>query len=149
MERRTLVIVCNIASSICLIIIAVITEGIGSIITGCLGILFSFMAFIVEYLYCLEMFPTSVRNSAIGISSMMARLGSMIAPFVASFRNYGKWCAPVAFGLLPMIAAFLCIYLPETKDIELLMTIEEGEALRHKSFTQFRKRASSTLENTN
>ncbi|CAG5027897.1 unnamed protein product [Parnassius apollo] len=75
------------------------------------------------------MFPTVVRNAAIGISSMMARVGSMIAPFVAGLRPHGKWCAPVAFGVFPIIGALLCLMLPETKDCELLMTIEEGEAL--------------------
>lgn len=79
------------------------------------------------------MFPTVVRNAAIGICSMMARFGAMIAPFVAGLRPYGQWCAPVAFGIFPMLSAVLCLLLPETKDCELMMTIEEGEALSRKS----------------
>lgn len=58
---------------------------------------------------------------------MMARFGAMIAPFVAAFRPHGQWCAPVAFGIFPLIAAILCLWLPETKDCELMMTIEEAE----------------------
>lgn len=78
------------------------------------------------------MFPTVVRNAAIGISSMMARFGAMIAPFMAGLRPYGQWCAPVGFGIMPMIAACLCFLLPETKNCELLVTIEEGEAFGKK-----------------
>lgn len=73
------------------------------------------------------MFPTVVRNAAIGISSMMGRVGAMIAPFIANLRPFGQWCAPVAFGIFPFIAALLCLLLPETKDCELTMTIEEAE----------------------
>ncbi|CAK1585505.1 unnamed protein product [Parnassius mnemosyne] len=128
-KRKTLVIVFNVASSICLIVITFVPEGTYSVVLGCCGVFFTFIVFIVLYLYCSEMFPTVVRNAAIGISSMMARVGSMIAPFVAGLRPHGQWCAPVAFGVFPIIGAILCFMLPETKDCELLMTIEEGEAL--------------------
>ncbi|XP_072932787.1 organic cation transporter protein-like [Epargyreus clarus] len=127
-RRRPLIVASNVLASISLLSIALMPEGRGSIIVGCVGIFFSFMVFVVAYLYCSEMFPTVVRNAAIGFSSMMARLGAMIAPFVVGFRPYGMWCAPVAFGIFPLIAAALCLLLPETKNCELLMTIEEGEA---------------------
>ncbi|XP_014369438.2 organic cation transporter protein-like [Papilio machaon] len=129
LRRKTLVIASELASSICLILIAFVPEGTISIVLGCTGVFFTFMVFIVVYLYCSEMFPTVVRNAAIGICSMMARVGSMIAPFIAGLRPFGIWCAPVAFGIFPLISAVLCLFLPETKNCELPMTIEEGEAL--------------------
>lgn len=137
-RRRISVIIINIACSVSLILIAFIPEGIGSVFMGCIGVLFSYISLILLYLYCMELFPTVVRNSAIGISSMMARVGSMVAPFVAGLRPYGKWCAPVGFGVFPIVAAILCLLLPETKDIELPMTIEDGEALRRNSSIQQR-----------
>lgn len=130
--RKALVVVANLLCSVCLLIIAVVPEGKVSIVLGCTGVLFSFMVFVVAYLYCSEMFPTVVRNAALGITSMMARVGAMVAPFVAGLRPYGKWCAPVAFGIFPLLAALLCLLLPETKDCELLMTLEEGEAFGKK-----------------
>ncbi|CAG4930742.1 unnamed protein product [Colias eurytheme] len=142
MNRRTLVIVPNISSSLCFFFISLIPEGTGSVVMGCMGILCCFLVFVVLYLYCSEMFPTVVRNAAIGIASMMARLGAMIAPFVAALRPHGKWCAPVAFGILPLIAALLCLLLPETKDCELMMTIEEGESLGN----QTRRNTGTTTE---
>ncbi|CAB3226708.1 unnamed protein product [Arctia plantaginis] len=86
------------------------------------------------------MFPTVVRNAALGICSMMARVGAMLAPFVANMKQHGKWCAPVAFGIFPIVSALLCLMLPETKDCELLMTIEEGE--------NFTGRGRNTVETT-
>ncbi|XP_012543888.2 organic cation transporter protein [Bombyx mori] len=128
MNRKTIVILGNVICSISILIIAFVPEGIVSIVFGCIGVMFSFMLLVIVYLYCSEMFPTVVRNAAIGISSMSARMGSMIAPFVAALRPYGQWCAPVGFGIFPLVAALLCILLPETKDCELMTTIEEGEA---------------------
>ncbi|XP_063534941.1 organic cation transporter protein-like [Cydia strobilella] len=129
MKRRTIVVISNAISGISLLLLAGIPQGIISVVLACIGVLFSFVVFIVVYLYCTEMFPTVVRNAALGISSMMARLGAMIAPFVCNLRMFDKWAAPVAFGVLPLIAAVLCLLLPETKNCELLTTIEEGEAL--------------------
>ena len=36
------------------------------------------------YLYSTELFPTLIRNSAIGASSSWARAGAMLAPYVAA-----------------------------------------------------------------
>lgn len=126
-RRKTVVVSGNALCSLCLFIVAFVPEGKASVVIGCVGECLSYVIFVLIYLYCTEMFPTVVRNSAIGICSMMARVGAMIAPFVAAFRPHGQWCAPVAFGIFPLISAILCLWLPETKDCELMMTIEEAE----------------------
>ena len=131
-KRRTIMVAGNILCSLCVFVVGFVPEGIASVVIGCIGELLCYVVFIVVYLYCTEMFPTIVRNAAIGICSMMARFGAMIAPFAAGLRPYGKWCAPVALGLFPMAAGLLCLLLPETKDCELLNTIEEAEALGKK-----------------
>ncbi|CAH4034034.1 unnamed protein product [Pieris brassicae] len=79
------------------------------------------------------MFPTVVRSSALGIASMMARLGAMVAPFAAALKPFGRWCSPLAFGILPLVAALLCFVLPETKDCDLMMTIQEGQVLERRN----------------
>lgn len=54
-----------------------------------LGILGMGIAFPTAYLYSGELFPTVVRNVGVGSGSMCARIGSMIAPFIASLvRTY-------------------------------------------------------------
>lgn len=127
--RKPLVMFCHFCCSACLFTIGVVPEGTASVVAGSFGVLFSFIVFVVVYLYCTEMFPTVVRNAALGIASMSARAGAMLAPFVVDFRQYGQWCAPVAFGLMPLLAMVLCVWMPETKGCELMTTIEEGEAL--------------------
>lgn len=129
MGRKTLVIFGHVLCSICLLIIAAIPANLAwfQVMLACIGVMSSFLAFIVVYLYCSELFPTVVRNNAIGISSMMARVGSMVAPFVAGLSSQATWLPPVLFGALPLIGAIFCWTLPETKDCPLMMTLEEGE----------------------
>lgn len=126
-NRKTVVILMNSLCCLGLMIVAFIPEGTASIVFGCAGVMCCYVVFIIVYLYCSEMFPTVVRNAALGICSMMARVGAMLAPYVVDLRQYGQWCAPLAFGVFPIMAALLCLFLPETKDCELLMTLEEGE----------------------
>lgn len=46
------------------------------------GKFFNSSAFAVAYIYSAELVPTGVRNIAVGTSSMCARIGSALAPFV-------------------------------------------------------------------
>ena len=49
-------------------------------------------AFGVIYMYTAELYPTVVRNGAMGTSSCIARFGGMAAPYIAStVRMAGKW----------------------------------------------------------
>ena len=45
-----------------------------------IGKFFASAAYATIYMYSTEMFPTSIRNSCMGACSMMARVGSMVAP---------------------------------------------------------------------
>ena len=38
--------------------------------------------FAIAYLYTAELFPTNVRNVAVGTASTFARIGSMSAPYI-------------------------------------------------------------------
>ncbi|KAJ2951119.1 hypothetical protein O0L34_g5507 [Tuta absoluta] len=125
--RKQIVIVFNFIAAFCLLVLAFIPEGVGSVVCATIGEVASFIVFVVVYLYCTELFPTVLRNAAIGFSSMMARVGSMIAPFVIGLRDHALWMPPLAFAILPLIAGFVTFLLPETKDCELMTTIEEGE----------------------
>ncbi|OWR52572.1 organic cation transporter [Danaus plexippus plexippus] len=98
-----------------------------SVFFASIGVVASFIVFVVVYLYCTELFPTVVRNAAIGFSSMMARIGSMIAPFVIDLRDTAVWLPPIIFAIFPLAAAMVSFLLPETKGHELMTTIEEGE----------------------
>ncbi|XP_047990625.1 organic cation transporter-like protein [Leguminivora glycinivorella] len=127
MGRKTIIIIFNFICAFCLLILTVIPEGPGTVVCASVGVVSSFIVFVVVYLYCTELFPTVVRNAALGFSSMMARVGSMIAPFVIESSSRGRWVPPVLFAILPLVAGFVAFLLPETKGCELMVTIEEGE----------------------
>jgi hypothetical protein len=41
------------------------------------------VVFTVLYIYAPEVFPTSIRGSAVGTANAMARVGGMLAPFLS------------------------------------------------------------------
>ncbi|CAH0586909.1 unnamed protein product [Chrysodeixis includens] len=112
----------------CLLIIVVPQSGIAHLTLGCIGLWGMAISFATVYLYAGELFPTVVRNSGVGLSSTVARIGSMVAPFVATLAHTSAWLPPLAFGIVPLIGAGLCIILPDTRGKKLPDTLEEGEA---------------------
>ncbi|CAK1555148.1 unnamed protein product [Leptosia nina] len=85
-----------------------------------------YMAFILTYLYTSEVFPTMLRNSAMGFVSMCARIGGFIAPFVVNLEA-DPWVSVLIFSAVSFLAGFMCLPLRETKNTVLLNTIEELE----------------------
>ncbi|XP_013138252.1 PREDICTED: organic cation transporter protein-like [Papilio polytes] len=131
--RKTVVIVFNFICALCLITLIFVPSGTLSVVLACTGVVSSFIVFVVVYLYCTELFPTVVRNAAIGFSSMMARVGSMLAPFVIDGGDIAYWVPPLGFAILPVLACWVTFFLPETKDCDLMTTIEEGEVFGKKT----------------
>lgn len=95
-----------------------------------IGQIGAYTSFVLIYLFTSEVFPTVVRNSAMGFSSMFGRFGGFLAPFVV---NIGiEWVSILVFSVMAFAAAFLCLLLPETKDTTLLNTIEQTETFEDK-----------------
>ncbi|XP_053615864.1 organic cation transporter protein-like [Plodia interpunctella] len=78
----------------------------------------------VLYTFTSELFPTVVRNMAVGASSTMSRVGSMLAPFVAGASG-AFWIAPTVFAIAPLIAATAVWFLPETRGKKLTDHLNE------------------------
>lgn len=74
-------------AAVCMLSILVIPKDWTTVLisTAMLGRLGISAAYAVVALYTTELFPTEVRNSAIGVSSMFGHFGSMLAPFVVDF----------------------------------------------------------------
>ncbi|XP_078576449.1 organic cation transporter protein-like isoform X1 [Branchiostoma floridae x Branchiostoma japonicum] len=89
-------------------------------------------SFAVVYVFSAEIFPTVVRQIGIGMSSMSARVGGMVAPFVNLLGSYWAPMPYVIFGGVSIAAGLLALLLPETVGKKLPSTIEEGENLRKK-----------------
>ena len=66
-------------------------------------------AFAVAYIWGAELFPTEVRTTGMGASTAAARVGGLLAPFVAASNK----ALPI-FGALAAVAGACCMLLPET-----------------------------------
>ncbi len=56
------------------------------------------------YVYSAEIYPTVIRNAGIGSSSFWARVGPMLAPYVADLKVVDPKLPLVVFGMAAMLA---------------------------------------------
>nr|XP_061801711.1 solute carrier family 22 member 6-like [Nerophis lumbriciformis] len=89
---------------------------------GCLAASFSCC-----YLYSGELFPTIIRQNGMGMVSMMARVGAMVAPMVLLSGDYIPWLPGLIYGGAPIISGVAAIFLPETLGSPLPDTIQDVE----------------------
>ncbi|XP_029643936.2 organic cation transporter protein-like [Octopus sinensis] len=81
------------------------------------------------YLTSVELFPTVVRNSGIGIASSVSRVGAILAPQILGLSVYLSWLPLSIYGALGILGGFLILLLPEMKDSYLLETLEDMDNL--------------------
>ncbi|XP_066501593.1 solute carrier family 22 member 4-like [Hoplias malabaricus] len=87
-------------------------------------------AFCVVYAVTSELFPTVVRNMAMGICSMSARIGSIISPFIIFLGTYYKFLPYLLIGIWAVLASLLCLLLPETSGKVLPETISQMQKIK-------------------
>ncbi|KAK2177215.1 hypothetical protein NP493_613g03003 [Ridgeia piscesae] len=133
--RRWSVLTFHIVSGVALIVTTFIPEKTAGgtslvplLITcnmiGKFGITGSFGA---VFLYAPEIFPTTLRSQAMGISSLGGRLGNMLSPFASLVAREVPWLPGIIFGVLSVIVGLLTLLLPETMNRPLPQTIEDIE----------------------
>ncbi|XP_076607128.1 solute carrier family 22 member 4 [Chaetodon auriga] len=71
-------------------------------------------AFCVVYTISSELFPTVIRNTAVGCCSMAARVGTIVSPFIIYLRQYYLALPYILMGSLAISGSLLCLLLPET-----------------------------------
>ncbi|XP_059171465.1 organic cation transporter protein-like [Physella acuta] len=96
-------------------------------------------AFSTVYMYSSEIFPTVIRNSALGMSSSWGRVGAMFAPYVAAMGakaegELGRSVPLLVCGCLVICAGMLSCFLPETWGRKLPETVNDA-----KNFTKIVK----------
>ncbi|XP_070569258.1 organic cation transporter protein-like [Ptychodera flava] len=87
-------------------------------------------SFGVIYIFSAEMYPTPVRTSGVGVCSMCARVGGILAPQILLLSTLWEPLAVVVFGACSISAGLLILLLPETRNIKLPETIEEAELVK-------------------
>ena len=82
-------------------------------------------SFKAAYILSGEVFATSIRNSAMGLVSGLARVGAILSPFIVMAGETMPGFQFVVFGLLGISGGILSLWLPETKDKALPETVAE------------------------
>uniref|UniRef100_A0A0K0EY76 Solute carrier family 22 member 13 (inferred by orthology to a human protein) n=1 Tax=Strongyloides venezuelensis TaxID=75913 RepID=A0A0K0EY76_STRVS len=73
------------------------------------------------FVYGSEIFPTSHRNTCLGICAVISRLGGVIAPYSKNLDTIWPKLSIVLFASMSLIAALLSLVLPETGKIKSLI----------------------------
>jgi hypothetical protein len=77
-------------------------------------------AFNILYIFTSELYPTVIRNSAVGMCSMVARIGAGASGYIAILSDVTLPVVPMAiFCMFSLFAGVLIYFLPETKDLPL------------------------------
>ncbi|XP_047537696.1 organic cation transporter protein-like [Vanessa atalanta] len=124
--RKLVVIGFFILGGLCVLALGVMPDTFWVTLSlGCIGISCVSLVTTCIYIYTSELFPTVVRNMGMGACSTSMRVGSMIAPFVSNLSTTVPWMPNVIFGLAPIVAALICLLLPETKGTALPDSLKE------------------------
>ncbi|KAJ8276371.1 hypothetical protein COCON_G00081230 [Conger conger] len=100
-------------------------------------------SFTCVYLFTGELYPTVIRQTGMGFSSTMARVGSMAAPAVLILDEFLPTLPSVVYGGSAVVAGVISLFLPETLNVPLPETIDDVE---EKWGTQ--KQTSQTMKET-
>ncbi|XP_010899178.1 solute carrier family 22 member 5 isoform X3 [Esox lucius] len=77
------------------------------------------------FAYTAELYPTVIRNTALGFCAMISRVGSIIAPYIFTFGTYYKYLPYILLGSLLVLSAMTIPFLPETFGRPLPETIQQ------------------------
>ncbi|CAI0447158.1 unnamed protein product [Linum tenue] len=87
------------------------------------------MAFNVLVIYTMELFPTSVRNTAAAVGRQAIMVGAVISPLlVAGGRRKGDLVSYGAAGVVVVLCGLGVVWLPETKGLAISDTLDEQES---------------------
>ncbi|KAK1159245.1 solute carrier family 22 member 5-like isoform X1 [Acipenser oxyrinchus oxyrinchus] len=87
-------------------------------------------AFSIVYVYTAEVYPTVVRNMAVGACSMGSRLGSIISPYFIYLGTYDKYLPYFLMGSLTILSGILILLIPESFRVPMPETIDEMQIIK-------------------
>ena len=82
-------------------------------------------AFLIVWVVTAELYPTNLRSQAVGFCSTIARVFSLLCPFVATLAAYWKPLPMVILGVPGIIAGGLAFLIPETDGVELPQNMKD------------------------
>ncbi|CAL1296171.1 unnamed protein product [Larinioides sclopetarius] len=117
----------EVMAGICLIAMALTPPDIVwlTIFFSMTGKFFSAGVFDLNFVYTSEIFPTVMRNTALGFASACARLGALLSPFIHQMAEVTHPLVPVAVpGVFCICSGLFVLLLPEMKDKALQDTLK-------------------------
>ncbi|XP_013403454.1 organic cation transporter protein [Lingula anatina] len=97
----------------------------------------------IHFIWAAEIYPTVIRNFAMGVGATVANIGTMVSPFIVrniKVDSIGPSTIPmIIFGAASISAAILVGFLPETTNINLPETLEDAQNLGRKQSTHKKK----------
>eukprot|EP00929_Paragymnodinium_shiwhaense_P070958 TRINITY_DN36043_c0_g1_i1.p1 TRINITY_DN36043_c0_g1~~TRINITY_DN36043_c0_g1_i1.p1 ORF type:complete len:547 (-),score=60.08 TRINITY_DN36043_c0_g1_i1:348-1988(-) len=117
--RRWTLFIC-MAMTACACVFCAFLDGILKTIVAVLGKFAVAAAFAVVYLYGAELFPASVRSSAMGAQSTMARVGAILSPAIVTTPS-----PMLFFGLFAGMSLPAILFLPDTLGCSVPTTIKD------------------------
>ncbi|KAH6809372.1 organic cation/carnitine transporter1 [Perilla frutescens var. frutescens] len=90
-----------------------------------IGFMAASTAFDVMYIYCVELFPTNVRNFCVSMLRQAVMLGASISPLLVVFGRSTPSLSFFVFGVLSITSGLLSLRLPETRNSPLYETLEQ------------------------
>jgi OCT family organic cation transporter-like MFS transporter 4/5 len=81
----------------------------------------------IVYIFTAELFPTVIRNVGVGASSLCARIGGILCPYINLLGDHWRPLPLIIYGVLAFTGGLLSLFLPETLNKELPETMEDGE----------------------
>ncbi|CAG5871677.1 solute carrier family 22 member 4-like [Menidia menidia] len=86
-------------------------------------------AFCIVYSVTSELFPTVIRNTAMGCCSMAARIATITSPFIIYLGKYYKSLPYIVIGVLSLCGAMISLILPETYRKPLPESLSEMQSI--------------------
>jgi sugar phosphate permease len=126
--RRALISFYMLTGGLCCIIATQLESG--SAVATTIVMIGKFLiasSFAIVYNYSAELFPTVVRNSAMGLGSMCARLSGAMTPLITLLDSFEPTLPAIIFAVIALISGFWTLFLPETMGAPMPQSIEDGE----------------------
>ena len=90
----------------------------------------------VKYMYTAQLFPTSIRATAIGTCSTIARLGGFLSPIVGKylihFGTIPEEVPMILFGAFGIAGGVCALLLPDTVGFPLPNSFDDVEEIKRK-----------------
>merc|ERR1712112_20416 len=136
--RKPLFVVTQLIPGIFCIVAAFLNEGVIFTVLTLGSKMGAAMAFNVTFMYTAQLYPTTIRNSAVGTCSTIARLGGLMAPWVGKYLTnpvafsdpIPEYVPLVLFGGFGVLGGLCALLLPEPLGFPLPNTFDDIEDIK-------------------